>query len=109
MPCPLCRARLPEGLTPTLSVRAARRAWPRRGCCAAWSRGSRLTHLALCSRQARPAHAAVPLGVGHPQFSRDLVRRARLARAAVLSRMQERAAAAAAQTHASTHGEEMQV
>ena len=53
-----------------------------------------LQTLLLAPCQARPSHAAVPLGVGHPQFSRDLVRRSRLARAAVLARMQERAAAA---------------
>ena len=53
-----------------------------------------LHSLLLAPRQTRPAHDVVPLGVGHPQFSRDLVRRSRLARAAVLARMQERAAAA---------------
>ena len=53
-----------------------------------------LQTLLLAPCQARPSHAAVPLGVGHPQFSRDLVRRSRLARAAVLARMQELAAAA---------------
>ncbi len=43
------------------------------------------------------ARSLQPLGFDHPQFSRDLVRRSRLARAAVAARIQDRSVLAEAQ------------